>query len=150
MHDTQHQLLNQKRTSTRLSGTMAESVLLGLLSACIAFGSGCQKESVPIDLSDLERNADVIRRNIDNGVVVADRFGRIPRAEIPTILPGVRPNFVEDFGVAIYFDFGNHIAADGYMVFGQEAIHAITSQPPMKVYKTELISPRTDRIIGEY
>ena len=114
------------------------------------FESGCQGASDTIDLTDLEHKADSIRHKIDTGLIKPDYFRRIPHADIPTISPGIRPNFVEDYGCAVYFDFGDHIAADGYMVFEQESAHIIPSPPPIKIYKSRTVSPRTDRYIGEY
>lgn len=137
-----------RRDVTRNVLRQTLSLLLLLVSGF--FESGCQGTSDAIDLTDLEHKADLIRHKIDTGLIAPDYFHRIPQAEIPTISPGVRPNFVKDYGRAVYFDFGDHIAADGYMVFEQESAHIIPSPPPIKIYKSRTVSPRTDRYIGEY
>ena len=125
------------------------ALLLPLLTLA-TYIVGCGLPADTIDLADLEHHADVIHKKVNDGTIVPDWFNRIPRSEIPTIRPGATPNFVEYFENAVYFDFGTHVAAEGYMVFNAEAVHSITSQPPIKIYRTIVVSPRTDRYIGEY
>ena len=119
--------------------------------------AGCFRNSDRVNIRDLECHADVIRNQIRNGTIIPNLqyggiFGIIPQNQLPPFRSGPQPNYVEDYGCALYFDFGDHIAADGYMVFESNVVHRIPipGRPMKTIYRVDNMSKRVDRYVGEY